>query len=274
MAAAEAEFVPVAVFNNVAGPDAVVLNRFREPAWNNPVVRFLNTEEADLIPRKEGEYTVGFVLSRMVAALERAKRPVPQYLKLAAAEAAPQKPQTAAFAMYCYWEGEAKLGAIEGVTSTRIGQLRGAEAVEVTYDATVLDYKTLVKKAIELDCTHQVFARTDEQLPLAKGLVGTKAVRTDDVLDTRTQQQYHLAYYAQYYYLPLTALQASRCNAALAAKKWPDEFLSPKQLDLKKRLELLTPEQWKIVRTATPDRTNNGIAKYGQAIEKALPPVK
>ena len=41
VSAAESEFVPLAVYNNVAGKDAEVLKAFNEPAWNNPVVRFL-----------------------------------------------------------------------------------------------------------------------------------------------------------------------------------------------------------------------------------------
>ena len=271
VAAAGAEFVPVAVYNNVPGPDAAVLKRFREPAWNNPVVRFLDADGADWIPRKDGEYTVGFLLSRMVAALEAAKRPVPPYLKLAAAEAAPRKPETAAFAMYCYWEGEAKLGALDGVTGTRIGELLGAETVEVTFDAAVIDYETLVTKALELDCAHRVFARTDAQLKIAKALAGNRAVRTDDALDARTQQQYHLAHYPQYHVLPLTAAQATRANALIASRKWPDEVLSPKQIELKVRLEKLKPDEWKALKLPAPDRTAGGLAKYSRAVDKAFP---
>lgn len=271
VAAAEAEFVPVAVANNVPGPDAAVLKRFREPAWNNPVVRFLDAAENDLIPRKDGEYTVGFLLPRMAKALEAAKRPVPQYLKLAAAEAAPQKPETAAFAMYCYWEGEAKLGALDGVVGTRIGELRGAETVEVTFDAAVLDYGSLVKKALELDCAHRVFARTDDQLKTAKALAGNRAVRTDDALDTRTQQQYHLAHYPQYHALPLTAAQATRANALIAAGRWPDEVLSPKQLELKARFAKLKPDEQKALKLPAPDRSAGGLVKYSRAVEKAFP---
>ena len=138
VSAAESEFVPLAVFNNVAGQDAEVLKAFNEPAWNNPVVRFLTASGVDLIPRKDGDYSTAFVLMRMVAALETAKRPVPIYLKLAVAEYAPTKTETAVFAMYCYWEGEAKLGALDGVIGTRIGEHGGSEVVEVTFDPTVI----------------------------------------------------------------------------------------------------------------------------------------
>ena len=145
VSAAESEFVPLAVFNNVAGKDAEVLKAFNEPAWNNPVLRFLTPEGVDLIPRKDGDYSTAFVLTRMMAALETAKRPVPIYLKLVAAEYATTKTETAVFAMYCYWEGEAKLGALEGVIGTRIGELGGSEVVEVTFDPTAIGYKSLVE---------------------------------------------------------------------------------------------------------------------------------
>src|SRR4051812_32076790 len=153
VAAASAEFVPVAVYNNVKGKDSEVLKQFGEPALNNPVVRFLGSDEKDLIPRKDEVFHGGGLLAHMAESLEKAKRPVPAYLKLAVAEFAPKKAETAVFAMRCYWEGEAKLGAVDGVVSTRIGELAKAEVVEVTFDPAVIDYKKLVEKAKELDCT-------------------------------------------------------------------------------------------------------------------------
>src|SRR5205823_231405 len=120
---------------------------------------------------------------------------------------------------------------------TRIGELNGAEVVEVTFDAAVIDYKTLLDKALEFKCAHKVFAQSDAQLKTARAIVGEKAVWTDKALDARTQQHYHLAHYPQYHYLPLTAGQATRVNSALALKQSPDEYLSPGQLELKKALE-------------------------------------
>ena len=268
--AAETEFVPVAVYNNVEGQDAVVLRKFREPAWNNPVLRFLHADETDIIPRKEGEYTTAFVLPRMVAALERAKRPVPAYLKLALAEAVPGKPEVATFAMFCYWEGEAKLGAIDGVISTRIGELHGSEVVEVLFDADKVDYKTLVVNAREMKCATKVFARNESQLKTAKAVVEDNAVLSNHAVDARTQQQYHLAYYPNYHYLPLTASQATKVNAALASKKPPDEFLSPWQIELYKRLTKLSAEQGKLVQALKPDRTAEGIVDYALKLERTM----
>lgn len=270
VAAASAEFVPVAVYNNVAGQDAEVLKKFGEPAWNNPVIRFLGADEKDLIPRKDGVYHGGMVLARMAEALEKAKKPVPTYLKLAVAEFAPKKTETAVFAMYCYWEGEAKLGSLDGVITTRIGMLDGAEVVQVAFDPAVIEFKKLVEKAKEMDCTHKVFARTDAQQITANELVGSKAVRSDTEVDARTQQQYHLAHFPRYHYLPLTAAQATKVNAAIANKKSPDEYLSPLQKDLYTRFTKTTDAQAKRLAQITPDRTPVGVIAYWAAVEDVL----
>jgi peptide methionine sulfoxide reductase MsrA len=272
IAAAAAEFVPVAVYNNVPGKDAEVLKKFKEPTWNNPVMRFLAADETDLIPRKDGVYHGGVVLSRMTEALEKAKRPVPAYLKLAVAEFAPKKSETAVFAMYCYWEGEAKLGALDGVITTRIGGLDRAEVVEVTFDPAVIDYKKLVEMAKTLDCTHKVFARTDAQAKTAKTVVDEKkVVRSDQEIDAKTQQQYHLAHFPRYHFLPLTASQATKVNAALANKKSPDEFLSPLQLDLYAKFTKTTEEQGKRILQLKPDRSPVGVIAYWTKVEDTLP---
>ena len=268
VAAAESEFVPVAVANNLPGADADVLRRFREPAWNNPVVRFLSTGEQDLIARKDGEYTAAFVLTRMAAALKADGKTVPAYLQLAVAEYAPAQRATAVFAMYCYWEGEAKLGKLDGVIGTRIGELHGSEVVEVTFDPTRVAYEALVKSALEMDCAHRVYARTDAQAEAARPLAGNRVTRSDAAIDARTQQQYHLAHYPQYHYLPLTALQATRVNAALAAKKSPDEFLSPSQVALRKRIEA-GADQAKL-KALVPDRSPKGIGAYALAVDRAF----
>ena len=56
--AIESEFVPVVVYNNRGtGKDRELLERYREPAWNYQVIRFLNSEGKDIIPRKDRVWT-------------------------------------------------------------------------------------------------------------------------------------------------------------------------------------------------------------------------
>ncbi|MEL6431622.1 MAG: hypothetical protein AAFU73_20390 [Planctomycetota bacterium] len=85
--------------NNAEGPEQAVLERYREPTWNNPVVRFLGADGDDLIPREDGIWTLGGQLERMVRALEAADRPVPRWLRTRAAETASGEVESAVFAM-------------------------------------------------------------------------------------------------------------------------------------------------------------------------------
>ena len=89
--AIEEEFTPLLIHNNGDGADAEVLQRYGEPAWNYQVVRFLDVEGRDIIPRKDHVWESVPLAERMIAALEKARRPVPGYLRtLAAGEVAPK----------------------------------------------------------------------------------------------------------------------------------------------------------------------------------------
>jgi len=78
--AVETEFLPVLVYNNRGGEDRKLLQRFGEPAWNYQVVRFLDAEGRDIIPRKDRVWTVRELAARMIATLQATDRPVPSYL--------------------------------------------------------------------------------------------------------------------------------------------------------------------------------------------------
>jgi len=84
--AMENEFIPVAVHNNREGKDATILVRFGEPAWNNPVLRFLDAEGRDIVPRRDRIRSSEDVATRLVEVLVAAGREVPDYLRLALRE--------------------------------------------------------------------------------------------------------------------------------------------------------------------------------------------
>ncbi len=79
--AIENEFYPVLVYNNRGGEDRRRLERFNEPSWNYQVVRFLDAEGRDIIPRKDHVWTVGELAERMIETLRAADRPVPDSLR-------------------------------------------------------------------------------------------------------------------------------------------------------------------------------------------------
>ena len=53
--------------------------------------------------------------------------------------------ETATFAMYCYWTGEATLGRVDGVVASRIGHWAGREIVQVDFDPAKTDLSELVQ---------------------------------------------------------------------------------------------------------------------------------
>lgn len=99
MEAAETLFEPVLIRNNVGGYEKSILQRYKEPTWNNPVVRFVGDDGKDVIPRRDRVWSTPQLLSRMTSALGAADRPVPKWLETVSVEAGSGDVQTAVFAM-------------------------------------------------------------------------------------------------------------------------------------------------------------------------------
>lgn len=235
--AIENEFVPVAIFNNRGGADGEVLQRYGEPGWNNPVVRFLDPAGKDLIPRRAGLFSAGQVGARMIDALQAAQRPVPEYLEVAVEEADAQFSDRATFAMSCYWRGEACLGNVDGILSSRTGWLNGREVVEVRFHPGRVDYETLLERVSAKRCADQAFAHDPGQLEIAEKVFGQRATLVEQTMvpAEASDQKYQLGHSALRR-LDLTPLQAMRVNAALAGGGDPMVWLSPRQ-----RRELHSP---------------------------------
>jgi peptide methionine sulfoxide reductase MsrA len=155
-AAIETEFTPLLIHNNKAGTDAVVLKRFGEPAWNYQVVRFLDAAGTDIIPRKDKVWETGPLSERMIAALQKAKRPVPAWLSLLASEQSPNLQQVA-LAMGCFWTGEMQIGQIDGVVTTEAGFIGGREVALVKYDPAVLSLVALASAAAKSRCADALY---------------------------------------------------------------------------------------------------------------------
>lgn len=153
--AIESEFTPLLIHNNKPGKDAEVLQRFGEPAWNFQVVRFLDADAKDIIPRRDQVWDVGGIAERMITTLTKSKRPVPAYLSLLAAEHSPRLKQ-AVFSMYCFWTGEMALGQIDGVVTTEVGFMGGREVTLVRYDPAVISLPKLIAAAEKVECANAV----------------------------------------------------------------------------------------------------------------------
>ena len=211
--AIETLFVPLAIHNNKPGADRVVLDRFHEPAWNNPVVRFVDADGQDWIPRKDGVWSEGELVRRMVAALDKSGREAPAWLRVAAAEIDVADQQILYLSMHCFWEGEARLGSIDGVLATRAGFIDGREVVEVTYDAGHLDADRLITEAKRRGVAGEVWRG---------GKVPFREAPASD-------QKRHLSGTRWKKAPDLTPLQAARINSALADGEDPAVYLTPRQ---------------------------------------------
>lgn len=236
VAAIEEEFVPLAIYNNRDGRDAEILNQYNEPSWNNPVVRFVDADGNDVIPRKDAVWSTHGIATRMIEALEAADRNVPGYLRIAHAETQPKAPlERATFAMHCYWEGEARLGGLDGVIATQAAWLDGKEVVEVHFDPRKISYKNLLEAAQTMQCASTVFARSDEQYHTAQQLAEGNTIRTNEASRAATEpdQLSHLQQ-SPLRYLPLTPMQAMKANAAIRTS------------DIDTLRHWLTPAQWEL----------------------------
>ncbi len=232
--AIESEFVPGCIYNNKKGKDAEILKRYQERAWNNPVVRFVDAAGKDVITPKDGVWSLSGIATRMTKALEATrKKSTPRYLRLLATGSKKQGMKKATFAMHCFWEGEAHLGALPGVTATRAGWLDRKEVVEVCYDESRISYEELVKTAKKMKCASTVFAHDLGQLGVARKLVGKNAVLAKQpAKDAKLSDRlYHLRK-SPWNAVPATPIQRVRMNSALAKRQDPLQFLSPRQREV------------------------------------------
>ena len=98
----ENDFIPVAIYNNAGGYDKKILNHFNEPSWNYQVMRFLDADLKDIIPRKDKVWDVRGTLNRMAKALEVSKKSSQGSAKKSESSSQAASNKVAAFAMYCF----------------------------------------------------------------------------------------------------------------------------------------------------------------------------
>ena len=229
-------FVPVTVFNNKGGTDQQILKRFNEPSWNNPVVRFMNSDESDIIRRKDRVWTTQGISDRMIGALKKSGKTVPDYLRTIALPTN-KKVETAEFAMHCYWEGEVRLGGIEGVYTTRSGWRNNLEVVQVRFSPDLVSYKELLTRARQLKCATKVFTHNARQLEIATQMVGSDAIPVSGKMrDAKPSDQKYYLTKTDWRHLPLTAIQATKLNALAKNRQSTEEILSPRQRSLLKQI--------------------------------------
>ena len=90
--AAHTLFTPVAIYNNTKGDeDAKTRQAFEEPAWNNPVVRIVDADRKDVVPRHAKDWSLAGLLGAMKAAREKRGEELPRWFRLFQREEAARK---------------------------------------------------------------------------------------------------------------------------------------------------------------------------------------
>lgn len=234
--AIESLFVPLAIFNNKGGKDAVILKKYNEPSWNNPVVRIVDKKGENLVPRIAGNYEKLAVAQAMIYALQRRGKEVPAYLKLLEEELNSRNSglETAHLSMYCFWSGEKNIGGMQGVVETQAGFMNGAEVVRMSYDPKKTSLKTLVKNASQVNCASQVFTDDPEKAKVAETVLGNNKTQKEGKFRADKDPKYYLSR-TFYRFVPMTQLQAARINSRIAKGQNPDALLSPRQLAILKK---------------------------------------
>lgn len=228
--AMEELFVPLAIFNNRGGHDAEILKRYKEPAWNFQVIRYLDHKGVDLIPRKDKVWTVEETAKRMVTALKAFGREAPRYLKSLSFRSDGPDSKTGAFAMYCFWEGEAKLGALPAVRRTEAGWIEGHEVVQVVYDGTKTTWPQLLRAARNLGCAQNAYPPAKEK-PSNAAASSMSSFQESGYRRASASDQKHVLRASPLKNLALTAVQQTKINAALAKGDFTTalSWLSPRQ---------------------------------------------
>ena len=197
--------------NNAGGKDAKILKKYGEPSWNFQVVRFIDGNGKDLIPRRDRINSVKALVPRMKAALKKAKR---KSEVLSIMEPATKTTSQLALSQACFWTGERVIGAIDGVVSTEAGWLGGREVTLVEYQPDVVTPDAIIDVAKKRHCANTVHHPGD--------LKGYR--KAADSHQKHTLNRSPLAK------LDLTPYQETKINAFIGS-------------DVKKALSYLTPRQ-------------------------------
>jgi hypothetical protein len=135
-----------------------LLEKYNEPSWNFPVVRFLNGKGQDILPRRDRQYQISQLLPRMNKALAQAGAQS-DILPLIQPETV--RPSLIALSQHCFWTGELAIGGIEGVVKTEAGWLKGKEVTLVYFDKEAISEDQIVQQAKAQSCANDVFRGAD-----------------------------------------------------------------------------------------------------------------
>ena len=131
-----------------------------------------------------------------------------------AADAEERPTERVAFAQYCFWTGEMKLGQIEGVVRTEAGFFKGREVTLVDYDSkrvSLAKLATQARQAGVADRIHLSFGARWSAASIAGVPIGVPLDRTYQTAPASDQKKQLEG--TPYSRLKLTTEQATKVNA-------------------------------------------------------------
>ena len=217
------------IYNNKAGKDAIILAKYDETSWNNPVAHFVNKDGLDIIEKLSNNYHPLAMLDKMIEALAVLNKELPDYIVLFQKELKIEYGlvDETIYETPCFWSGETTFAQHDAVFATLPGFIGNREVVKINYDANLISLAALNNFALE-----QGFFLIEEHFKFK--------------IDK--DPHYYLKK-TKYKYFPLTSTQKTAINFAIPYKKDPDRHLSPKQLNWlkhKKLSELSHPKAYEL----------------------------
>jgi copper chaperone CopZ len=226
----ETYFVPLAIYNNRNGKDASVLAYYREPSWNNPVVRIVGQDKSDLLPRLNGNYTPSGLVNYLINGMTKAGYPIPNYLPLLHEElsAMERGVKKTTLSMYCFWTGEKELGKIDGVVQTEAGFMDRREVVNVYYDPEIVSLSEILIEGQKSQCADRAYVSDEYEKGAAKTALGADKVTIAGLFKMDKEPKYYLSK-TDFQWIPMSPIQAVKMNALIGQGKSPLHLLSPRQ---------------------------------------------
>lgn len=208
--AIENYFVPLVIFNNKGGEDKRVLQIYKEPTWNNPVVRIVDENGKNILKRLAGDYSASGLVSYMQQSFPVMNKEIPSFLIYLEDRLALDASDSRSidFSMYCFWSGEAHFGNREGIISTSPGFMNGKEVVRINYAPNQISETEIKKHGLDGNC---------------------EFIKEEGKFRQDKDPQYYLKR-TNYKYLALEAHQRTKINSLIQQGKSGINLLSPTQL--------------------------------------------
>lgn len=165
------------------------------------------------------------------------------------------------------------MGSIDGVYATTAAWRGGLEVVSLLFDPDEVAYETLVEKAKQFKCTSRVFTHSEQQLKIAKKIIGDKAVMADNSQKPRfakgSDQKYYLAN-TPLRSLPLCGYQMTKLNSAIGLKQPFESLLSPRQKEIASKIILKLKEDPKALDGFVSPADDNELGSYAKKLAELL----